>query len=88
MPSPTCGMGINGVWAAIVLSQIAKALLKSWWFRTRILRRLEVRSPSTCTTSTRPTDPLYKKICLSSGEFWKHTSTQNSRPATRPADTV
>jgi Na+-driven multidrug efflux pump len=43
-------MGINGVWAAIVLSQIAKALLKSWWFRTRILRRLEVRAPSTCMT--------------------------------------
>jgi len=38
--------------------------------------------------ATRPTDPLYKKICLFSDEFWKHTVTQNSRPAIRPADTV
>ena len=36
---------------------------------------------------TRPTNPLYKKICLS-GEFWKRSVTQNSRPAIRPGLTL
>jgi|AntAceMinimDraft_1070359.scaffolds.fasta_scaffold17668_2 putative MATE family efflux protein len=37
----TAGWGISGVWAAIVASQILKAVCKSWWFRTRVMTRLE-----------------------------------------------
>ena len=35
------GWGVEGVWAAIVASQILKGLLKSWWFRTRVMTDLE-----------------------------------------------
>ena len=35
------GWGVSGVWGAIVASQIVKAVCKSWWFRRRLMTRLE-----------------------------------------------
>ena len=38
------GWGISGVWATIAASQVIKALIKSWWFRTRVIARLEQKA--------------------------------------------
>ena len=47
------GWGVEGVWAAIVASQILKGLLKSWWFRTRVMTDLERKAGAGKTTRTR-----------------------------------